>query len=205
MDAPRQIILASQSPRRKELLEKMGLQFTIVPSSFEERLDNARSTEAVALELATGKARNIAKRFPEAIVIGSDTIVAINDKQLGKPKDEKDARKTLLLLAGQVNFVTTAVTVTCRALDKELCEVITSKVTFKPLNKKALEKYMASGDWQDKAGSYGLQSGAAPLVDYIEGAYDAILGLPTTDLARLLEAFGIQSKPVKLDPPVDLR
>lgn len=201
----RQVILASQSPRRKDLLEKMGVNFQIVPSSFDEYLDHARLPEEVAIELAFGKVREIARRFPEAVVIGSDTIVTINGEQLGKPADEADARATLLRLAGQMNTVTTSIVVVCSAENKELAEVVTSKVYFKPLDEQAIETYIQTGDWHDKAGSYGLQSGAAPLVDYIEGQYDAVLGLPTKDLAKLLQIFGIDSKPVEITSPVPIR
>jgi septum formation protein len=198
----RSIILASQSPRRKDLLTKMGVDFTVQPSNFEEHLDHSRSTEEVALELATGKARDVARLHPAAIIISSDTIVTIDGKQLGKPKDETDARKTLTMLASRAHTVTTAVVVICQEEQKELSEVVTSEVLFKPLNKGALETYLASGDWHDKAGSYGVQSGAAPLIDRITGDYNAVLGLPTKDLAKLLQIFDVPAKPVTLETTV---
>lgn len=201
----RTIILASQSPRRKELLAKMGVNFTVVPSRFEEHLDHDRPVEEVAIELALGKARDVAKQYPEAIVIGADTIVLIDGKQLGKPKDEAEARETLYHLAGKTNQVCTGLTVICQALEFELVEAVTSGVYFKPANDKDIETYLKSGDWHDKAGSYGLQSGAAPLVDYIEGHYDSILGLPTHILAVVLQQLGVAAKPAELSSPVAVR
>ncbi len=198
----RQIILASQSPRRKELLEKMGVNFTVISSEFEEHLDHSRAVEDIAVELALGKARAVAKKHPEAIVIGADTIVVIDEEQLGKPKDKAEARATLNRLAGRPNQVCTGLAVLCEALDFAFAEAASSTVYFKPADVQAIETYLASGDWHDKAGSYGLQSGAAPLVESIEGPYDAILGLPTQILAKVLEQLGVIAKPVTLSSPL---
>jgi septum formation protein len=180
-------------------MEKMGLTFDIIPSKFEEHLDHARSTEEVAVELALGKANDVAKKYPEAIVIGSDTIVSVDGKQYGKPKDEQDARQTLILLAGRTNIVTTAVVVVCKAEDTEMRDVISSIIFFKPLNRTKLETYLAAGDWHDKAGSYGIQGGAAPLIERIEGEYDAVLGLPTRPLADMLRAMGVSCRPAQIE------
>lgn len=200
--ATRQIILASQSPRRKELLEKMGVRFTVIPSNFEEHLDHSRPVTDVAIELALGKANEIAQQHPKAIVIGADTIVVIKDRQLGKPEDEAEARQTLHELAGNKHQVCTGLAVLCRDLQFELVESVLSEVTFKLADAKAIETYLATGNWRDKAGSYGVQSGAAPLIERIEGAYDNILGLPTKTLASVLQDLGVQCQPVTLVPPI---
>lgn len=205
MTSSRPIILASQSPRRLELLQKMGVAFKVIPSKFDEQLDHARSVEEVAVELALGKAQDVAADHPVAIVIGSDTIVVIDGKQLGKPVDEDDARRTLINLAGRSDIVCTGLAVICKELDIEITESATSTVFFKPYNKQAMEKYLASGDWYDKAGSYGIQSGAASLVDHIEGDYDSILGLPTRPLADILSKLGVVCHPAQLDPPVAVK
>lgn len=198
------IILASQSPRRKELLHKMGLVFSIIPSNFEENLDHSRPVEEVAIELALGKAEDVAKDHPEAIVIGADTIVVIDGRQLGKPKDEADARRTLELLAGRANTVATGIAVIHKQSDAVLTEAVASQVYFKPLDREILEAYIASGDWHDKAGSYGVQSGGAPLIDRIEGEYDAVLGLSTKTLATFLRSLGVISRPADVKSPVSI-
>jgi septum formation protein len=203
-DHMKQIILASTSPRRKWLMEEMGLTFKVVPSSFTEYFDHARSTEDVAIELALGKARKVAQKHLRAVVIGSDTIVTFNDKQLGKPKDEQEARQTLASFAGEMNIVTTAVVVICKELGVEWVDVVSSRVFFKPLDMRAVEKYVGSGDWHDKAGSYGVQSGAAPLVDRIEGEYDAVLGLPTRPLAKQLKRLGFACHPANVESLVPI-
>ena len=201
----RPIILASQSPRRKDLLQKMGITFSVVPSNFVETLDHSRPVDEVAIELALGKAREVAKKHPKAIVIGADTIVLIDGKQLGKPKDEVEARQTLHNLAGQINVVCTGMAVLCQDLGVQTTSAVSSKVFFKPDDDIAIEKYLASGDWHDKAGSYGIQSGAAPLIEYVEGEYDAVLGLPTRVLADLLNKMGISCRSADLQIPVTVR
>lgn len=197
-----QLILASQSPRRKELLTAMGLTFDVIPSNFDEQLDHSRHVEEVAVELALGKARTVAAEHPKAVVVGSDTIVLIDGKQLGKPEDEAEARRVLRQLAGKVNIVSTGLVVLCEDTGLLVTEVVSSKVYFKPYDREIHEAYLATGDWHDKAGSYGLQSGAAPLVDRIEGEYDAVLGLPTKTLAAILQPLGYQCQPVILSAPV---
>ena len=201
----RPIILASQSPRRKDLLRQMGLTFAVIPSQFEERLDHSRPVEEVAIELALGKARDVAKDHLGAIVIGADTIVYIDGKQLGKPKDEADARAILHSLAGRMNVVSTGLAIICKQLNVELTEAVSSNVFFKPADQQAIEAYLASGDWHDKAGSYGIQSGAAPLVDHIEGQYDSVLGLPTQTLAAMLKPLGIACHAAPIVAPVPVR
>lgn len=197
---PPRIILASQSPRRKELLTQMGAPFTVIPSKFEENLDSTRPVEEVAIELALGKARTIAAQYPQNIVIGADTIVLIDGIQLGKPADKEDARRTLQQLAGRMNMVATGLAVLHQGTEHTMVSI--TKVFFKPADHAALEQYLATGDWHDKAGAYGIQSGAAPLIDHIEGEYDAVLGLPTRKLATILHSYGIACSPAELHAPI---
>jgi septum formation protein len=198
----RQIILASGSPRRKELMTKMGLEFTVVPSNFEEVLNPDKPTADVAVELALGKARTVAEQHPDALVIGSDTIVTTKGVQLGKPKDLDEARKWLHDHAGQDALITTSVVLVCKELNLEKTHWDDSLVHFKPLDEAAIEAYLATGDWADKAGGWGMQSGAAPLVEFMEGRYDTVLGLPTHLVAGLLYSQGIRVQPLDLQPPV---
>lgn len=198
----REIILASQSPRRKELLAGMGISFETIPSDFDEKLDDSRTAEEVASELALGKANAVAEQHPEAVVIGSDTIVTVNGKQLEKPHDAAEAYDMLRLLAGNVNEVSTGVAVVCKAGGVELVGADTTKVYFRPYDADAVARYVETGDPLDKAGAYGIQSGAAPLVDHIEGYYDTVIGLPTVLLSTLLAQVGVVAAPVELESPV---
>ena len=198
------IILASQSPRRKNLLERMNIgEFETIPSGFEENLDDSRDVIEVAKELALGKALEIARRRPEDIIIASDTIVTIGNRQLEKPIDIDDARNMLISLSQGPSSVITSVAVVQG--QKQVIDTAVTNVFFKPDSdeiKAAREAYLATGDWKDKAGGYGIQSGAAPLIDHIDGDYDTVVGLPTRLLARILSEFGIQADAVVEDSPV---
>lgn len=198
----KRIILASQSPRRKDLLSKMGVKFEVIPSSFDERLDDSREPTDVAIELGLGKAEEIAAQYPDAIVIGSDTIVCLDGKQLAKPEDIDEAKSMLTMLAGKDNQVITSAVVVCRSKDIRLTAADVSTVRFKPYNEQLIDQYVATGDPLDKAGAYGIQSGAATLILGIDGDYDTIVGLPTRLLQKLLSKVDIDSKVVELTPPV---
>ncbi|HKR81456.1 MAG TPA: Maf family protein [Candidatus Saccharimonadales bacterium] len=201
----KRIILASQSPRRKELLTAMDVPFDVVPSRFDEQLDDSRTPEDVAKELGLGKALAVAEQYPDAIVVGSDTIVSLGGKQLEKPVDAEEARATLHMLSGRMNVVTTSVAVVCKNQGVELVGAVSTKVFFKPADANAIDYYVDTGDPLDKAGSYGIQSGAHVLVDHIEGDYDAVIGLPTKLLAEYLTILDVQAKPVELTAPVPAR
>ncbi len=191
-----QIILASQSPRRVELLTKMGVLFTAIPSNYDEKLDESRSAEEVAVELALGKANDVSVRYPDAFVIGSDTVVALNGRQMEKPKDIDDAREMLTALAGHKSTVSTGVAIVRADEHIEQSQVATTTVYFKPDSPEVIklrEEYLASGDWKDKAGGYGVQSGAAILIERIDGDYDTIVGLPTSLLSKMLNNLGIHT------------
>lgn len=190
----RQIILASQSPRRQELLSKMGVEFKVIPSKYDEKLDESRDIEEVAQELALGKALDVAKDYPDALVVGSDTIVGIGGRQLEKPVDMEDARQMLTVMAGQKSTASTGLALVCLNENIQIVDVDTANVYFKSNSnevEKLREEYLASEDWKDKAGGYGIQSGAAPLIDRIEGDYDTIVGLPTQLLATRLQELGV--------------
>jgi len=201
----RRIILASSSPRRKELLAKMGVPFEAMPSDFDEYLDDDRPVIDIAIELGLGKARALANQFPDAIVIGSDTIVTLGARQYGKPTGETDARLMLYSQVGNKTTVTTSVVVVCKELDVELTAAPQATVAFKRRNDRTLATYLATGDWHDKAAAWGIQSGAASLIDHIEGDYSTIIGLPVTQLAVFLNQLGVATQPVILMPPVPQR
>ncbi len=192
------IILASQSPRRRELLKKMGVEFEVIPSSYDELLDSSRSPNEVASELALGKARDVAERFPDALVIGADTIVTIDGEQLGKPESPEHAKAMLERLAGRAHDVTTGMALVCVAKGIEQPHADTTKVVFGPYNEAAVDAYIATGDPMDKAGAYGIQSVYGTLITHAEGDLDTVMGLNTTSLARLLHEYGIAAKPVRI-------
>jgi septum formation protein len=208
------LILGSQSPRRKDLLNEMGLegQYEIIPSDYDEQLDNNRSPSEVAEELGYGKALWVATRNPGAWVIGSDTIVTVEGKQLAKPADEQEAREMLKLLSGRPNTVTSSIALVMVAPNTGNERVIKhyigheeATVFFKPFDQALIDEYVASGDWHDKAGGYGIQSGAHTLIESIDGYYDTILGLPTHTLAEFLGSIGIEAHPATLTAPVPAR
>lgn len=180
----------------------MDVPFKAIPSNFDEKLDDTRSPVAVAEELGLGKALDVAERFPEAIVIGSDTIVYVDGRQLEKPLDDDDARATLRHLSGKQNTVVSSVAVVCKAAGIQLVGSQQTQVVFKPQDDAAIERYLASGDHRDKAGSYGIQSGAHELIEGYIGSYPNIIGLPTEPLADFLAQLGIATKPVHLEAPV---
>ena len=197
-----QIILASQSPRRKELLTLMGLDFSVEPSNFDEHLDDNRTPEAVAEELALGKANEVAERYPNSLIIGSDTIVEVDGIQLEKPRDEEDAIRILTMLSNKPSYVITGIAVVCKNQGIKLVASDITKVLFKHNNRDAIFRYVSTGDPMDKAGAYGIQSGAASLIDHIEGNYDTVVGLPTRTLVKMLTEIGIVAKEATIECPV---
>lgn len=201
----RAVILASGSARRKDLLTQMGVTFQAVTSDFDEYLDHDRPATEVAKELGLSKARAVAEKYPDALVIGGDTIVTLDGKQLGKAGDLAEARAMLRAHAGKTVTVTSSAVLVCKELGLEIAEADETIVQFKPYNEAATEKYLASGDWADKAGAWGIQSGAAPLIAGVAGRYDTILGLPTHLVAKLLQEQGIEASALHLDMPPGLR
>jgi len=197
----RKIILASQSPRRKELLAAMGVSFETMPSDFYEELDDNRTPEEVAMELGLGKAMVLAQQYPDAIVIGSDTIVTIDGRQLAKPDNLEHAREMIKVATKHPNKITSSLAVVCLAEDFESVQAENSYVYFKPYNAEAVAAYLATGDYADKAGGYGVQSGALPLIAKIVGNLDTIVGLPTHLLAPVLQKLGYNAKAVKYKLP----
>ncbi len=201
----RPVILASQSPRRRELLTAMGVSFDVMPSDYDEELDDARTPEAVAEELGLGKAMVIAREHPEAIVIGSDTIVTIDGRQLAKAESLDEARTMLHDVTLHANKVTSSLAVVCVELGLEFVSSENAWVYFKPYDAVAVEAYLKTGDYKDKAGAYGIQSGAAPLIERIVGNADTIVGLPTHVLAPQLQSLGFAARAVDYQLPASLQ
>jgi len=193
------IILASQSPRRKFLLEKMGLRFDIIPSNFDEYFDDSRPVKDIVKELGLGKAIDVAKKHPEAIVIGSDLIVVLDGKQLGKPANTEEAKQILQNLSNRSHELICSVAVVCKSENYQKVLSDTTKVTFDELGDSFIDKYVSTGTTYDKAGGYGLQHPSLKThVKSLIGRTDTALGLPTTLVSELLSDFDIVVDPLEL-------
>ena len=186
------LILASASPRRRELLQEAGYLFEIDPAQKEENRYDFLTGEAKTEALARDKALEVLARHKDCVVLGSDTLVLLEGECLGKPKNEADAAKMLEKLAGRSHRVCTSVCVAREGRVSSFRQV--AEVTFRPLSQKEILDYVATGEPMDKAGAYGIQGKAAKFVSRIEGDYTAIVGLPVCRTCQLLQAFGIIPK-----------
>ena len=184
------IILASQSPRRRELLERMGItKFDIIPAKGEEVADPALSPQALVEGLSRQKADEVAAQFPDALVIAADTVVAIDGKVLGKPSSPEHAIEMLTNLSGRAHHVYTGFTVRCGQTVVTAHEDTT--VNFRQLTAQEISSYVATGEPMDKAGAYGIQGFGCVLVSGIQGDYYNVVGLPVCRLFQVLEQFGV--------------
>ena len=186
-----QIILASASPRREHLLREMGLRFTVVhPAGVEELLGGA-APDVVAMQNAQRKARAVAGRHLDSVVIGADTIVVLHGKLFGKPRDREEAAQMLGQLAGQQHEVITGVCLLHRALDMELTFAETTRVWMHSLTHQQIARYLAQINPLDKAGAYAIQEHSEGIIERIDGSYHNVMGLPTERLAATLERIGM--------------
>ncbi len=180
------IILASKSPRRKELLSLITTEFEIIPAEGEERADRSLPPQQYVCELARHKAEEIAASHPGDIVIGADTVVVTDGEVLGKPKDEADAKRMLGMLSGREHLVCTGVCIISR--DKNTCFCEDTAVRFFPLTNAEIDEYTASGEPFDKAGAYGIQEWIGKVaVEGINGSFYNVVGLPVQRLYRELK------------------
>lgn len=180
------LILASQSPRRKELLRQIGLTFDVIPSLLPEKFIPGLSPEQMVLHWAENKARDVANKVEKSVIIAADTIVVWNNTILGKPRDKAQAYQMLSDLSGTTHQVFTGLFV-LRQKDnywQSYCEK--TDVTFRSLSQGEIEEYLATGEYKDKAGAYGIQGRAAVFVEKICGCYFNIVGLPLQRLNLLL-------------------
>jgi septum formation protein len=188
---PGTITLASNSPRRKELLRQIGLDFRVDPADVDESILPGESPEGYAIRVALDKARVAAARAGKAIVIAADTIVVLHDEILGKPTDPADAERMLKLLSGNVHHVITGLAVMDAATGRTRTRASVTHVWFRALTQHEIISYIASGEPLDKAGAYGIQERGALLVDKIDGCYFNVVGLPLSLLGELLLSFGV--------------
>lgn len=192
------LILASTSPRRHELLALLGIRFEARSPSFEERLVPDRPAIEQVQSFAQGKARSVARQEPEAIVLGSDTVIELDHAVLGKPADLAEARAMLRCLAGRDHQVRTAVALVCSACATDVVALSSAVVRMKPFDERVHEHYLATGESLGKAGAYSIQGEGGDLIDSIDGDFTTVVGLPLRLVARLLTQVGV-SVPADLD------
>lgn len=202
------LVLASASPRRRKLLEQLGIPFEVVPADVPEEIPvDASSAEGCAATLALRKARSIADQpgFPDAIVLAADTVVAVYEsgsvRILGKPGSAEEARAMLRNLSGRTHAVHTGVALAGAAWSRPAVEVVTTEVRFRPLSPAEIDAYVATGEPYDKAGGYGIQGGAAAFVEHIRGDYYNVVGLPLARVRELLSSTFPRIAPAP-PPPV---
>jgi septum formation protein len=183
------IILASQSPRRRELLSLIGIPHDVRPADLDESALPGESPAPHAERLARAKAESVAATEPDAVVIGADTIVVLDGDILGKPRDTFEASAMLQRLSGRTHTVLTAVAVTRDG--RTVSGVESVEVTFRPLTTEQIDAYIATGEPMDKAGAYGIQGFGAVIVERVHGDYFAVMGLALGRLVNLLEQVGI--------------
>ena len=189
MTLPVSLILASASPRRKELLAGLGLDFRQVVSDVDETPLPGELPKPQCLRLANEKARAVAARYPEALTLGADTSVVIDEHILGKPADEADAQRMLAMISGRWHTVVTAFALHWPEKNIETERVVTSEVFIRELSDAQIRWYIQTGEPMDKAGSYAIQGLGAALVSQVQGSYTCVVGLPLTETVEAFEAL----------------
>jgi septum formation protein len=182
------IVLASSSPRRRELLSMLGITHTVDPAAIDESAHPGEAPEALARRLARDKAATVARRHAGAFVLGADTIVVLAGRVLNKPESPADAVAMLTDLGGKDHTVITAVALARDTSVWERHDV--TRVRFRPLSEETIRAYVATGEPLDKAGAYGVQGYGAALVERVEGDFFGVMGLPVRLVLELLEAAG---------------
>ena len=186
------LILASGSPRRKFLLNSLGIRFRAVPSSIEESLINGESPQENVQRLALAKATDISVRFREKWVLGADTIVVIDNEILGKPADEQEARAMLARLAGRTHVVFTGYALVNSSFpERRRVRYEESSVHIRELSPRQIAGYVRTGEPMDKAGAYAIQGIGSGIVERISGSYTNVVGLPLCEVARDLQQLGV--------------
>jgi septum formation protein len=187
----RKIMLASRSPRRKRLLEQIGLKFEIRESEYEEDMGAKSDPAALVKFLAGKKAADVARHYTNAIVIGADTVVVLDNEILGKPKDKKEAKAMLRRLSGREHKVLTGLTIIDTANKTIFKYLGKARVKFRNLSEREIDDYIATGEPLDKAGAYGIQEKGIILIAEIRGDYGTVVGLPLAAVYSELIRLGI--------------
>jgi nucleoside triphosphate pyrophosphatase len=187
---PRPLVLASASPRRLELLRRLGLSVTVLPAAVDEHPRPGEAPGELAGRLARAKALAVTPLREAALVIGADTIVVLDGLVLGKPRDRSDAAAMLARLAGRTHEVITAFALRAFPEETLFCERSTSRVTFAPMSPEEIDWYAGSGEGDDKAGAYAVQGLGSIFVTGLEGSYTNVIGLPLDRLYPHLKRLG---------------
>ncbi|MDA8097643.1 MAG: Maf family protein [Clostridia bacterium] len=185
------LVLASASPRRRELLSNIGLDFTVVPGNIDEPLLDGLAPWVQAEALALAKARFVARQLSDSVVLGADTIVVLDGQILGKPADESGARAMLQFLQGREHVVHTGVALVDATKGRELTASESTHVRFGRLDRLDIDWYVSTGEPMDKAGAYGVQGLGSMFIEGINGCYFNVVGLPLRRVALMLKEFGI--------------
>lgn len=184
------VVLASSSPRRHELLRLIGVEHDVIPADVDESHTPGEKPDAHAERLARTKAEAVAADRPQSLIIGADTIVVVDEHVLGKPRDVADAARMLRMLSNRTHVVMTAVAVSLAGRTVSLVEKVT--VTFRDLSDDQIARYIATGEPMDKAGAYGIQGYGATIVRRIDGDYFAVMGLSLVRLVDLMAELGVR-------------
>ena len=186
-----ELILASKSPRRRDLFKQAGLTFSIIPSDFDESSVTLSDPESYVRTLAKSKTIDISRKHPDSWVLGADTIVLIEDRILGKPGSKDEARSMLKQLSGKTHQVITGYCLGCHTKNKLFSETVQTNVRFKMLRDTEIEWYIQTGEPFDKAGAYAIQGVGTFLVKSINGSYTNVVGLPICEVMELLINEGV--------------
>ena len=183
------IILASKSPRRREILENTKVRFSVKESQIDEIIKVNESPKETVMRLAYEKALDVASSNNDSLVIGADTIVVINEQILGKPRNEEEAYNMIKLLSGKTHYVITGFALINLSLNKKVIDCEVSQVTFKELSEECIKDYINTKESLDKAGAYGIQGYGGLLVKNIQGDYFNIVGLPISKISDCLKDY----------------
>lgn len=182
------LILASQSPRRRDLLAAAGVEFSIIVRDTEELKNTAMPPQELCLHNARAKAEAVFREHPDSTVIGADTLVFLDGRPLGKPQDEEEARSMLRMLSARTHHVCTGVSIQSPLGVKDIA--VLTEVTFRPLAEEDIRRYMELVDVMDKAGSYAFQEHGEMIISSVRGDTDNVIGLPVTDVLECLRGWG---------------
>ena len=186
----RRLVLASASPRRQELLREAGYEFSVFPANIDEDSYLTLMPIELARHLSFEKAKAVASRFPHDVILAADTVVAFGDRALSKPEDADDARKMLTLLSGTTHIVITGVTIMQKESEVQQTRAVMSAVRMRALTPAEIDAYIASGQWEGKAGGYGIQD-QDPFVTKMSGSHTNIVGLPMELVEKMLAELNI--------------
>jgi septum formation protein len=189
----KRIILATTSPRRHGLAQTMGLDFEVVPSNYEEDMiaNKKLKPREMVINFAYGKAKDVAKKYKEGIVIGVDTIVVFNGKKIGKPKDDEEAFKMLKIFSGKKQYVYSGVCLIDCKTKKVIKDCETTEVYFKKMSDDEIRSYIKTGEHKDKAGAYGIQDLSSIFIKKINGCYFNVMGFPIYNIYKNLSKLGV--------------